>query len=85
MRIRCFTPRTNLHTYRSMAYLIGMPPGAKFRPFGRIYQAMLCRGYRGRFWLLDHFTLRFGDAFFLVLMTGLILALSIGQWLIPIR
>jgi cobalt/nickel transport system permease protein len=57
MRIRCFRPRTDLHTYRSYAYLVGMLLVRSFKRSQRVYDAMLCRGFKGTFWLLDHFAL----------------------------
>jgi cobalt/nickel transport system permease protein len=61
MRVRCFSPRTDLHTYRSYAYLVGMLLVRSFKRSQRVYDAMLCRGFRGTFWLLDHFELKGAD------------------------
>jgi len=61
MRIRCFRPRTSLHTYRSYAYLVGMLLLRSFRRSQRVYDAMICRGFKGTFWLLDHFELKRAD------------------------
>jgi len=80
MRIRCFRPRTNIHTYRSLAYLVGMLLVRGFDRSERVYQAMLCRGFRGRFWLLDHFTIHGRDIAFLGLMTAFTAFLAVGQW-----
>ncbi|HDP24617.1 MAG TPA: cobalt ECF transporter T component CbiQ [Deltaproteobacteria bacterium] len=49
MRIRCFRPRTDLHTYRSYAYLVGMLLVNSFERSLRIRYAMLCRGFQGHF------------------------------------
>jgi len=80
MRIRCFKPRTNWHTYRSLAYLVGMLLVRSFDRSERIYQAMALRGYQGKFWLLDHFSLRINDLVFLVISIIFIFALAVGQW-----
>jgi cobalt/nickel transport system permease protein len=61
MRIRCFRPRTDLHTYRSFAYLLGMLFVRSFDRSQRIYQAMVLRGFTGTFWTLDHFRMRRAD------------------------
>ncbi|MFH0811012.1 MAG: cobalt ECF transporter T component CbiQ [Pseudomonadota bacterium] len=62
MKIRCFRPRTNLHTYRAYAYLVGMLLLRSFTRSQRVHQAMLCRGFsNGTFWLLEHFELRPAD------------------------
>ncbi len=80
MRVRCFRPRSNMHTYRSLAYLIGMLLVRSYDRSERVYQAMLCRGYHGKFWILDHFHLHGRDVVFLILMTIFNLILAVGQW-----
>lgn len=49
MRVRCFRPASNLHTYRSYAYLVGMLLVNSFERAQRVRSAMLCRGFNGRF------------------------------------
>lgn len=61
MRIRSFSPRGNVHTYRSAANLIGMLFVRSFERSERIYQAMLLRGFDGTFWTLTHFHMRRSD------------------------
>ncbi len=80
MRIRCFHPGTNRHTYRSLAYLLGMLLVRSFDRSERVYQAMLCRGYQGRFWLLSHFHLHGRDLVFLSLSLTFSLLLAVAQW-----
>lgn len=48
-KARCFTPGTNLHTYRSVANLLGMLLVRSMDRSKRVYQAMLLRGFEGRF------------------------------------
>jgi len=55
MKIRGFQPRTNLHTYRSYAYLVGMLFVRAARRAERVHQAMRCRGFNGRFHSLATF------------------------------
>ncbi len=81
MRIRCFKPRTNFHTYRNLAFLVGMLLVRSFDRSERIYQAMLLRGYQGEFWLLDHFNLKTSDLVFLAVSIIFISALAAGQWI----
>lgn len=57
MRIRGFQPRTNLHTYRSFAYLIGMLLVRSVDRSERIYRAMLCRGFEGAYPTLVNFSI----------------------------
>ena len=49
MKMRCFSPTSNLHTYRSYAYLVGMLLVNSFERAQRVRSAMLCRGFNGRF------------------------------------
>ncbi len=48
-RIRNFIPRTNLHTYRTFAYLAAMLLVRAVHRARRVHQAMICRGFDGRF------------------------------------
>ena len=48
-RIRGFQPGTDLHTYRTFAYLAGMLFVRASVRAQRVYQAMLCRGFSGRY------------------------------------
>jgi len=57
MRIRCFRPRTSLHTYASYAYLVGMLLVRSYERSQRVYQAMCCRGFKGQFPVYRHFRL----------------------------
>jgi cobalt/nickel transport system permease protein len=50
--IRAFHPGTNLHSYRTYAYLVGMLLVRASARARRVYQAMCCRGFRGRFYTL---------------------------------
>jgi cobalt/nickel transport system permease protein len=84
MAVRCFSPGTNLHTYKSYAYLIGMLLVRSYERSQRIYQAMLCRGFEGKFPLMRHFSFSTKDMVFCVFMfsviTGMIvIAAVLGQ------
>jgi cobalt/nickel transport system permease protein len=77
MRIRCFHPGTNFHTYRSFAYLVGMLFVRSLDRSERIYQAMILRGFSGTFWTLDHFHMHRSDWAALAMMV-LCVAVQIG-------
>lgn len=81
MKIRGFKPRTSLHTYKSLAYLIGMLLIKSFDRADRIRKAMACRGFHGKFYLLSHFELKRTDMAMLVFMTLVISAMAALQWL----
>jgi cobalt/nickel transport system permease protein len=61
MKIRGFIPGTNLHTYRSYAYLVGMLLIKSYDRAERVYRAMLCRGFSGRYYTLSQFSVKRGD------------------------
>ncbi len=77
IKIRCFRPRTDLHTYRTYAYLVGMLLVRSFKRSQRVYDAMLCRGFAGTFWLLDHFHLRRKDVAAGAAMAALVVGLAL--------
>jgi len=69
MKMRGFGRKSNLHTYRTYAYLVGMLLVRSYERAERVKEAMLCRGFRGRFYALSEFHLGLGDLFF---ATGLL-------------
>lgn len=68
MVIRAFKAKTDMRTYRAYAYLIGMLLVRSFERSQRIYKAMLCRGFKGRFYMMSHFELKRSDVLFSLLM-----------------
>lgn len=70
-RLRCFRPRTNVHTYRTYACMLGMTLVKSWNRAQRVQQAMALRGFSGRFHLLEQPTLRKAD---IVLAAGLVFA-----------
>ncbi len=84
MKIRGFRPRTNLHTYRSYAYLAAMLLVRSFDRGERVFQAMLCRGFHGTFYSLRNFSWQRRDGIFLVVsLLALAMLLSL-EWLKPL-
>ncbi|MCX7856840.1 MAG: cobalt ECF transporter T component CbiQ [Deltaproteobacteria bacterium] len=65
--LRGFVPRTDIHTYRTFAYMVGGLLIKSYERAEEIYKAMLCRGFGGSFPLLDHFRMGHRDALFLLL------------------
>ena len=65
--IRCFSPTTNLHTYRTYGYLFGMTLVHSVNRSQRIYQAMQLRGFNGKLIPLTQREPRRGDTLFLIL------------------
>jgi cobalt/nickel transport system permease protein len=80
MKMRGFRPGTNMHTYRTYGYLIGMLLIRSYERSERIHQAMLCRGFHGRFYLLDHFHIHRKDILFTIGMALSLIGLGLGEW-----
>ncbi len=82
-KFRGFTPGTNLHSYKTFAYLAGMLfVRASFRA-RRVYQAMLCRGFTQKFHTLDVYEPNGLNSLFLcsMLLAGTLLALTEIIWI----
>jgi cobalt/nickel transport system permease protein len=78
-KIRGFQPKTNLHTYRTYAYVIGMLLVRAASRAQRVHQAMLCRGFTGRFYGLQEFKRDRNAWIFSTLMTIIIMGLIIME------
>ena len=74
MKMRGFRPRINAHTYRTFGFLVGMLLVRSLDRSERIVAAMKCRGFRGQFYLLDHFAFSRRDLWF---VSAAILVLSL--------
>jgi cobalt/nickel transport system permease protein len=79
-QIRGFRPGTNLHTYRTYAYLLGMLFIRAFERAQRVHQAMRCRGFRGRFYSMQRFTLGPQDWAVSLLTLCTLLGMVILEW-----
>lgn len=75
MKVRGFRPGTNWHTYRSFGYLVGMMLVRAIERSERILRAMKCRGFSGRFLLMQDFAMTRRDYGFLVLLCVICAAL----------
>jgi cobalt/nickel transport system permease protein len=81
IRARGFVPRTGLHTYRTYAYLIGMLFVRAAARADRVHQAMLCRGFKGKFYSLQLFSFAARDAAWGIVLGGVILGLGVLEWI----
>lgn len=80
-KLRCFTPKTNLHTYRTVGYLFGMTLIKSWHRGERVAQAMMLRGFNGRFYTLNDSTLTMTDTLFAVTMVVAALVLGTIEFL----
>ena len=67
-KLRCFRPGTNLHTYKTYAHMLGMLLVKSWNRAERVGQAMLLRGFHGRFYSMEEKTITKDDLIFLVIM-----------------
>jgi cobalt/nickel transport system permease protein len=65
-KFRGFQPGTNLHSYKTFAYLAGMLFVRASIRAQRVYQAMLCRGFKQKFHTLDVYQANRLDSIFLM-------------------
>ena len=78
--IRGFRPASNLRTYKTYAYLIGILFVRASERAERVYKAMLCRGFAGRFYSLHEFSFSRLDFIWLIFMTIAVIGLGILEW-----
>jgi len=77
VKIRGFQPATDLHTYRTYAYVVGMLFVRAFERAERVQQAMLCRGFKRKFYCLQEFKAGRGGLIFCLLMSAALLGLVV--------
>ncbi len=80
IKIRGFKPGTNMHTYRTFAYIIGILFVRASSRADRVYQAMRCRGFDGRFISIHEFQTHKRNGVFSALMILIIIFISILEW-----
>lgn len=76
-RIRNFCPGTNLHTYRTYAYLLGMLFVRSAERAKRVHEAMICRGFSGKFYSLQENPQGHQNYIFALLMSLSLLGLAV--------
>ena len=79
-KIRGFQPRSNLHTYRTYAYMVGMIFVRASERARRVHQAMLCRGFKGKFYCFHEFAAEGRDVLFAAMMIFGSVGIIIIEW-----
>ncbi|MDD2967364.1 MAG: cobalt ECF transporter T component CbiQ [Desulfovibrionaceae bacterium] len=80
-RLRGFSPRNNLHTYRVAGYILGMVLVRSYERAHRVYEAMLLRGFNGRFTSVSTFQAAPRDALFCcTALTTCVLIMAVDYW-----
>lgn len=80
LKVRGFTPGTNMHTYRTFAYVAGMLLVRSCDRAERIHKAMVCRGFTGELYSLATFSLGTNDVVSLILAAAACLSLGLMEW-----
>jgi cobalt/nickel transport system permease protein len=79
-QIRGFRPGTNLHTHKTYASIVGMLFVRSAVRADRVYKAMLCRGFKRKFYCLYEFKAGKYEWLFATAMAGVILVLIYLEW-----
>jgi cobalt/nickel transport system permease protein len=78
--VRCFKPRTTLHTYRTYAYMVGMLLVRAADRADRVQQAMRCRGFDGRFHTLHNLAFSRRDRIWATGLGAAVLLIGTMEW-----
>ncbi|MBI4831669.1 MAG: cobalt ECF transporter T component CbiQ [Candidatus Lindowbacteria bacterium] len=81
MKMRCFRPGTNLHTYRSYANMMGMLLITSYESAEAVYAAMRCRGFQGKFHTIDEYAIKGRDIVFASVMGTVLVLIGLVQWI----
>ena len=80
MKIRGFIPKTDLHTYKTFAYMVGMLLVRSFDRAHRVHNAMLCRGFKGDLYSLKKFSFKTNDIVSIIFMMAMIVIMGVMEW-----
>jgi cobalt/nickel transport system permease protein len=81
MKLRCFRPGFNRHTFKTYGYLVGMLLVKSIDRSERILDAMKCRGFRNRFYTLTSLAITRNDVLFILLFSGVFVFMICIEWL----
>jgi cobalt/nickel transport system permease protein len=82
IKIRGFKPKTNLHTYKTFAYVIGMLLIKASERADRVYNAMRCRGFKGKYYSLTGFHADAKSWVFFTVVSGLTAGIFLMEFFI---
>jgi len=83
--VRSFAPRTNIHTYRTFAYLAGMLFVRAAARADRVSQAMRCRAFQGKFYTLYEFALTPYDKIWAAALGATVFLIGMIEWIPLLR
>ena len=81
MKVRGFKPRTSMHTYRTYANMLGALLVRSHDRAARVHEAMVCRGFAGRFPTLREPRLRRADVAAAAAIVVFTTALVVLEWM----
>jgi cobalt/nickel transport system permease protein len=84
-KIRGFKAATNLHTYRTYAYFVGMLFVRAADRAEQVHKAMRCRGFKGKFYSLQAFSLSRMDILWTGIFSAVITVLGVMEWCPGVR
>ncbi len=79
IKIRGFKPKTTLHTYKTFAYVIGMLLIRASERADRVYNAMRCRGFNGKYYSLTDFQADAKSWVFVTVVSGATLGILLME------
>ncbi len=82
-KLRGFRPATSLHTYRTVANLLGMVLVRGYDRSRRVYEAMILRGFNGSFHTLRRFAASPRDRLFLAAMVAALAIMAVIEAYYP--
>ncbi|MCK4326130.1 cobalt ECF transporter T component CbiQ [bacterium] len=80
MKVRAFKAGNNIHTYRSIGYLVGMLLLRAYERSQAIYHAMTVRGFQGTFWTFHHFHWKKADCLASILLLFYFCGFAYFKW-----
>lgn len=83
IKMRGFVPGTNIHTYKTYAYLVGMLFVRAWNMANRVHWAMMCRGFNGKFYSLHEFSFSREDGVYSFFSILCLSGLLIMEWMNP--
>lgn len=81
LKVKCFKPRSNIRTYKTYASLFATLLLKSYDRAERVYKAMLCRGFKGKYYVLDHFHITWKDYTAGATMIIFILGMVLCEWI----
>ncbi len=78
--VRGFRPKTNLHTYRTYAYMVAILFVRAAARAERVQHAMVCRGFAGRFHALEEAPLTGKDWIGALALGGMVMGVAFMEW-----